>query len=252
MIWYCFGTRPIALLQGSVIGEVEHLHKLSDADSLAQFGFSFLAGSLSAGISVTTTPTPKPLDVLLYCIPVSWALNYTARSATLIFEFSVPGIEPLVLYRTSCIENNTLELVQGTLLVSLLSNLLLMLGMAFLLGPLEQEPAPMVVQVNSSLMMAAIVVPTVLNRYLEERVPARGMVGAVVLTLVYCVYLYYQFFSYKHPPWPFPLDGLPIRSEFASRLNSSIRPDHTQWSLMSEIFKAPGIEESSSSFIDGG
>ncbi len=58
-----------------------------------------------------------------------------------------------------------LELVQSSLLGGLLSNLFLVLDMAFLVGPAEQEFHPMVAQVNSSLMMAAVaamVVPVIL------------------------------------------------------------------------------------------
>ncbi len=36
-----------------------------------------------------------PLNILLLCIPVSWALHYAAQSATLIFVFSALGIVPL-------------------------------------------------------------------------------------------------------------------------------------------------------------
>lgn len=36
-----------------------------------------------------------PLNILLLCIPVSWALHYAARSDTHIFVFSALGIVPL-------------------------------------------------------------------------------------------------------------------------------------------------------------
>ncbi|KAK0227331.1 Sodium/calcium exchanger protein-domain-containing protein [Armillaria nabsnona] len=183
-----------------------------------------------------------PLNILLLCISVSWALHYAAQSVTLIFVFSALGIVPLAALlgygteqaavRTSAsvggllnatlgnvveiiisgvgLQKCDLELVQSSLLCGLLSNLLLVLGMAFLVGPAEQEFHPMVAQVNSSLMMAAVaamVVPVILNGYLEERLPQGEELGvllelsrvsSVVLILVYCAYLYFQFFSHKH------------------------------------------------------
>ncbi|KAK0207808.1 Sodium/calcium exchanger protein-domain-containing protein, partial [Armillaria fumosa] len=194
-----------------------------------------------------------PLNILLICIPVSWALHFAAQSATLIFVFSALGIVPLAALlgygteqaaaRTSAsiggllnarlgnivemviggvgLQKCDLELVQSSLLGGLLSNLLLVLGMAFLVGPAEQEFHPMVAQVNSSLMMAAVaamVVPAILNGYLEERLPQGEELGvllelskvsSIVLILVYCVYLYFQFFSHKH----FYVDGEPHKKD---------------------------------------
>ncbi|KAK0186888.1 Sodium/calcium exchanger protein-domain-containing protein [Armillaria mellea] len=194
-----------------------------------------------------------PLNILLLCIPVSWALHYAAQSSTLIFVFSALGIVPLAALlgygteqaatRTSAsvggllnatlgnvvemiiggvgLQKCDLQLVQSSLLGGLLSNLLLVLGMAFLVGPAEQKFHPMVAQVNSSLMMAAVaamVVPAILNGYLEERLPQGEELGvllelsrvsSVVLILVYCVYLYFQFFSHKH----FYVDGKPHRKD---------------------------------------
>ncbi|KAK0458305.1 Sodium/calcium exchanger protein-domain-containing protein [Desarmillaria tabescens] len=194
-----------------------------------------------------------PLNILLLCIPVSWALHFAAQSATLIFVFSALGIIPLAALlgygteqaaaRTSAsigglinatlgnvvemiiggvgLQKCDLELVQSSLLGGLLSNLFLMLGMAFLVGPAEQEFHPVVAQVNSSLMMAAVaalVVPTILNGYLEERLPQGEELGvllelsrvsSVVLILVYCIYLYFQFFSHKH----YYVDGKPHRKD---------------------------------------
>ncbi|KAK0227352.1 Sodium/calcium exchanger protein-domain-containing protein [Armillaria nabsnona] len=194
-----------------------------------------------------------PLNILLLCIPISWALHYAVQSATLIFMFSALGIVPLAALlgygtkqaaaRTSAsvggllnatlgnvvemiidgvgLQKCDLELVQSSLLGGLLSNLLLVLGMAFLVGLAEQEFHPMVAQVNSSLMMAAVVamvVLAILNGYLEERLPQGEELGvllelsrvsSIVLILVYCVYLYFQFFSHKH----FYVDGKSHRKD---------------------------------------
>ncbi|EEB91843.1 hypothetical protein MPER_09734 [Moniliophthora perniciosa FA553] len=105
-----------------------------------------------------------PLNICLLFIPVSWALHFTHQSDTLVFVFSALGIIPLaallglgteqIALRTSssvgglmnatlgnvvemiiagiALNQCELELVQSSLLGGLLSNLLLVLGMAFL------------------------------------------------------------------------------------------------------------------------
>ncbi|KAK0220284.1 hypothetical protein IW262DRAFT_1297373 [Armillaria fumosa] len=185
-----------------------------------------------------------PLNILLLYIPVSWALHYAAQSATLIFVFSALGIVPLAAplgygteqaaARTSAsigdlvnatlgnvvemiiggvgLQRCDLELVQSSLLGGLLSNLLLVLSMAFLVGPAEQKFHRMVAQVNSSMMMAYG------ERISPERFPQGEELGvllelsrvsSVVLILVYCVYLYFQFFFHKH----FYMDGKPHKKD---------------------------------------
>lgn len=106
----------------------------------------------------------SPLDILLLFIPVSWALHWTHQSDTVIFVFSALAIVPLaallglgteqIALRTSqavggllnatlgnvveliiagiALGRCDLDLVQSSLLGGLLSNLLLVLGMAFI------------------------------------------------------------------------------------------------------------------------
>lgn len=106
----------------------------------------------------------SPLNILLLFIPVSWALHWTHQSDTVIFVVSALAIAPLaallglgteqIALRTSqavggllnatlgnvveliiagiALGKCDLDLVQGSLLGGLLSNLLLVLGMAFI------------------------------------------------------------------------------------------------------------------------
>ncbi|GLB41281.1 putative Ca(2) cation antiporter (CaCA) (TC 2.A.19) family protein [Lyophyllum shimeji] len=186
-----------------------------------------------------------PLNVCLVFIPVSWALHFTNQSATIVFIFSALGIVPLaallgfgteqIAIRTSqsvggllnatlgnivemiiagiALKRCELELVQSSLLGGLLSNLLLVLGMAFIVGGFrfhQQEFHPMVAQLNSSLMIVCVtslIVPVAFHEYLEDRLAPGKEVGillqlsrgsAIILILIYIAYLVFQFYSHNH------------------------------------------------------
>ncbi|KAF5348369.1 hypothetical protein D9758_010887 [Tetrapyrgos nigripes] len=185
-----------------------------------------------------------PLNTFLLFIPVSWGLHYSHQSDTLIFVFSALGIVPLaallgfgteqIALRTSssvggllnatlgnvveliiagiALQRCELDLVQSSLLGGLLSNLLFVLGMAFVVGGYrfhQQEFQPMVAQLNSSLMTVAVIaliIPSAFHEYLGDRLPqgteldvllelSRG--SAIILILIYIAYLYFQFYSHK-------------------------------------------------------
>ncbi|KAK7047485.1 hypothetical protein VNI00_006716 [Paramarasmius palmivorus] len=189
--------------------------------------------------------TYTPLNICLLFIPVSWALHYTHQSATIIFVFSCLGIIPLaailgfgteqIALRTNssvggllnatlgnivemiiagiALKKCELGLVQSSLLGGLLSNLLLVLGMAFLVGGYrfkQQEFQPMVAQLNSSLMVVSVIsliVPAAFHEYLGDRLPqgeertillelSRG--SAIILIIIYIAYLIFQFYSHNH------------------------------------------------------
>ncbi|KAG7090678.1 hypothetical protein E1B28_009776 [Marasmius oreades] len=186
-----------------------------------------------------------PLNICLSFIPVSWVLHFTHQNDTIVFVFSCLGIIPLaallgfgteqIALRTSstvggllnatlgnvvemiiagiALKRCELELVQSSLLGGLLSNLLLVLGMAFLVGGYrfhQQEFQPMVAQLNSSLMTVAVIaliVPAAFHEYLGDRLPqgeeyhvllelSRG--SAIILMLIYFAYLFFQFYSHNH------------------------------------------------------
>lgn len=196
--------------------------------------------------SIKATLRYSPLNFCLVFIPVSWGLHYgTHGQDTIVFVFSALGIIPLaallgfgteqIALRTSmsvggllnatlgnivemiiagiALKECNLELVQSSLLGGLLSNLLLVLGMAFVVGGFrfqQQEFQPMVAQLNSSLMTASVIsliIPAAFHEYLEDRLPqgreltillqlSRG--SAVLLILIYIAYLIFQFYSHNH------------------------------------------------------
>ncbi|KAG6840775.1 hypothetical protein C0991_004500 [Blastosporella zonata] len=186
-----------------------------------------------------------PLNICLVFIPVSWALYFTHQNPTMTFVFSALGIIPLaallgfgteqIAIRTSqsvggllnatlgnivemiiagiALKRCELELVQSSLLGGLLSNLLLVLGMAFIVGGFrfhQQEFQPMVAQLNSSLMIVCVtslIVPAAFHGYLEDRLAPGSEVqtllqlsrgSAVILISIYVAYLFFQFYSHNH------------------------------------------------------
>jgi Ca2+:H+ antiporter len=139
-----------------------------------------------------------PLNVLLAFIPISWALHFAHQPNAVVFATSAIAILPLaallgfateqVAIRTSsavaallnaslgnlteliiagiCLSRCQLQLVQTTLLGGLLSNLLLVLGMAFVVGGFRYPQLsfrPAAAQLNASLLtvgVIAMLVPT--------------------------------------------------------------------------------------------
>ncbi|KAJ7474704.1 Sodium/calcium exchanger protein-domain-containing protein [Mycena latifolia] len=213
----------------------------------------------------------SPLNVCLVFIPIAWAMHYTHQSATLIFVFCCLGIIPLaallglgteqIALRTShsvggllnatlgnivemiiagiALKECKLELVQSSLLGGLLSNMLLVLGMAFIVGGFRfhsQEFQPMVAQLNSSLMTVSVIsliVPAAFHEYLGDRldegeeVPvllqlSRG--SAIILILIYIAYLFFQFYSHSHL---FLSTEKSPRSSLTSTRSDTFLPVHT-------------------------
>jgi hypothetical protein len=152
----------------------------------------------SYGRSIINILRFSPLNVLLVFIPISWALHFAHQPNAVVFATSALSILPLaallgfvteqVAIRTSsavaallnaslgnlteliiagiCLARCQLQLVQTTLLGGLLSNLLLVLGMAFVVGGFRYPQLsfrPAAAQVNASLLtvgVIAMLVPT--------------------------------------------------------------------------------------------
>lgn len=148
----------------------------------------------------------SPLNILLAFIPVSWALHFTHQPDTLIFATSALSVLPLaallgfgteqVAIRTSsavasllnaslgnlteliiagiCLSRCQLGLVQSSLLGGLLSNLLLVLGMAFVVGGFKYPQLsfrPAAAQLNASLLTVGVIsmlVPTAFSTLFWE------------------------------------------------------------------------------------
>jgi len=135
----------------------------------------------------------SPINILLVCIPVSWALHFaTPNNDTIIFVFSFLAIVPLAKLLAFATDElsirvgqtlaglmnatlgNAVELivaiialtkceitiVQSSLIGSILSNLLLVLGMCFFAGGVrysEQGFGTSAVQLNSSLLAISVI-----------------------------------------------------------------------------------------------
>ncbi|KAF9649535.1 calcium/proton exchanger [Thelephora ganbajun] len=215
----------------------------------------------------------SPLNILLLFIPVSWAPRWTHQPDTVIFVVSALAIVPLaallglgteqIALRTSqavggllnaslgnvveliiagiALGRCDLDLVQSSLLGGLLSNLLLVLGMAFIVGGFRfrsQEFQPMAAQLNSSLMtvsVIALVIPAAFHEWLNGRIDSHLEVPyllqlsrgtSVILILIYLAYLFFQFYSHNHlfidvvPSYSSPSSS---RSSRSSRSRSSSR-----------------------------
>lgn len=188
----------------------------------------------------------SPLNVLLVFLPISWALHFTHQSNTLIFATSALAVLPLaallgfgteqVAVRTSsavaallnaslgnlteliiagiCLSRCQLALVQSTLLGGLLSNLLLVLGSAFIVGGFRYPQLsfrPAAAQLNASLLTVGVIsmiIPTVFHTFLGAYFPDGPVEGpmllkmsrafSVVLIFIYGSYLGFQFYTHSH------------------------------------------------------
>tara|TARA_Y100001970_G_scaffold243388_1_gene308605 strand:- start:16660 stop:17805 length:1146 start_codon:yes stop_codon:yes gene_type:complete len=123
----------------------------------------------------------------------------------------------LAIYAASQADTSSLEglateelmvsLVQASLIGSILGNLLLVMGLAFLWGGInysEQKFSDTQVSSNGSLMLLAMIVliiPTVFNLTVggtegEEGVEKLSHIAAIVLLLLYGLFLFFQFKSH--------------------------------------------------------
>ncbi|KAH9856457.1 calcium/proton exchanger [Lenzites betulinus] len=183
--------------------------------------------------------TTSWLNVLLACIPVSWALHFALpesnQNDTLIFVFSFLSIIPLaklLAFATDELSmrvgqtlagllNATLiialvqcelQIVQSSLIGSVLSNLLLVLGMCFFAGGTrfsEQGFGISVTQLNSSLLLLsviAVLIPAAFHftagEQIEDPQEAVDILAvshgtAIILLFIYGSYLVFQLFSHK-------------------------------------------------------
>lgn len=172
------------------------------------------------------------INLLLVFVPVGIALHYTNVEGTVVFVINFVAIIPLAAMLSFATEElalyigetlggllnatfgNAVELivgiialVQGKLLIvqtsligSMLSNLLLVLGMCFFLGGVrrtEQFFNLTVAQTASSLLALAIgslIIPTAFVQFgdADQKVTPASRGTAVMLLFVYCCYLLFQ------------------------------------------------------------
>ncbi|KAJ7707775.1 Sodium/calcium exchanger protein-domain-containing protein [Mycena rosella] len=183
------------------------------------------------------------LNLLLVFIPISWAFNFAAKDQhTLVFVFSFLAIIPLakllafatdelsmrvgqtlagllnatlgnaypthiqIIALTQC----QLSVVQSSLIGSILSNLLLVLGMCFFAGGVkfsEQGFGASATQLNSSLLtisVIAVLLPTAFRFSVTAQSDPDSMNDilkashgvALILLFIYGSYLFFQLYSH--------------------------------------------------------
>ncbi|PWN50222.1 Calcium/proton exchanger [Violaceomyces palustris] len=194
-------------------------------------------------VSIKNLLLGSVFNVLLVFIPISWALHFAIDNDIAVFVTSFLAIMPLATILSQATEElslrvgetigglinaslgNAVELivaivslfnceliiVQTSLLGSILSNLLLVLGMCFFAGGIkvkEQEFLATPAQLNTSLLMMSVislVIPSAFHLVLGDIPDAterpdilkisRGV--SILLLLIYFGFLYFSLFSHK-------------------------------------------------------
>ena len=181
----------------------------------------------------------NPIYWLLLAMPVSATLDWRGASAPLVFFCAALAIVPLailIVHSTEHLAARTgpavggllnatfgnlpeliiamvalraglLEMVRASLIGALLANLLLALGLAFILGGLRhrvQEYNPAAARTYASMMLLAavsMVVPSTFHRFLGDTVPqhAQALDTGVALVLLAAYVLYLVFMLKTHP-----------------------------------------------------
>ncbi|KAJ3830219.1 Calcium/proton exchanger [Lentinula raphanica] len=212
------------------------------------------------------------LNVLLVCIPVSWALNFAMKDQhTLVFVFSFLAIIPLakllafatdelsirvgqtlagllnatlgnaveLIVAIIALVQCKLHIVQSSLIGSILSNLLLVLGMCFFAGGLrfsEQGFGAVATQLNSSLLtlsVIAVLLPAAFHMNVTTETDSdegqdilkvsHGV--ALVLLFIYASYLFFQLYSHATL---YTDDGIQPSTPYPKRKQESNAPQDSQ------------------------
>ncbi|KAF7799782.1 hypothetical protein EIP86_011024 [Pleurotus ostreatoroseus] len=158
------------------------------------------------------------LNILILLIPATWVLRLaTPQSHTLIFCSCLLAMIPLV--KIIALRKCELRVVQSSLIGSMLSKLLLILGMCFFAGGMrftQQDLDNTATQIHSSLLslsVGAVLLPAAFHFTLTYRSgenPGASLDEqkqdilrmshgvSVVLILIYFSYILFQFWSHSH------------------------------------------------------
>ncbi|BGP17737.1 hypothetical protein JCM10213v2_005778 [Rhodosporidiobolus nylandii] len=189
--------------------------------------------------------TASWLNVLLLLLPVGWALHFTHQDDTVVFVFTFLTIIPLakllgygteelalrvgqtlggllnatlgnaveLIVAILALAKCEIQVVQSSLLGSILSNLLLVLGMCFFAGGIkfsEQGFKDTAAQLNSSLLVIsviAVLLPAGYNAAFSsnlepeverDRILKMSRGTSIILLVVYLAYLAFQLFTHQH------------------------------------------------------
>ncbi|TKA55541.1 hypothetical protein B0A53_02719 [Rhodotorula sp. CCFEE 5036] len=185
------------------------------------------------------------LNLLLVFIPVGWALHFVHVNDTIIFIFTFLAIIPLakllgfgteelalrvgqtlggllnatlgnaveLIVAIIALAKCEIQVVQSSLLGSILSNLLLVLGMCFFAGGIKYSEQGFKIgaaQLNSSLLVIsviAVLLPAAFNAAFSDNLSAQAEQDrilkmsrgtAVILLVIYLAYLAFQLFTHPH------------------------------------------------------
>ncbi|KAK3318918.1 vacuolar calcium ion transporter [Apodospora peruviana] len=255
---------------GAVVSGSEQPDSQGKASIAARFGFT-----------VKHVVFHSWLNVLLVFVPVGIAVELTHQSAGLIFAMNAIAIIPLagllshstevvaaslgdaigalinvtfgnavelIIFIIALVKNE-IRIVQASLLGSILSNLLLILGMAFFLGGLryrEQIYNSTVTQMSACLLCLAVMsllLPTAFHASFKDLATAdknvlqvsRGV--SVILLLVYALYLLFQLNSHAYMYESTPrhiIDQETVRGPAAQYFDSSSDSDSDSSSSSSD------------------
>ncbi len=167
------------------------------ASMVAIMPLAFLMGRATEEIALRTSESLGGL------------LNATFGNAA---EMIIAGLAIYAAYKAgvgSETANTMIHLVQASLIGSILGNLLLVMGLAFVWGGIhfdEQEFSSAQVSTNSSLLLLAmvvLVVPTAFHSSVGGDVGESGVenlshIAALILLGLYGLFLYFQFRSHAH------------------------------------------------------
>ncbi|KAL1301838.1 hypothetical protein AAFC00_006023 [Neodothiora populina] len=214
----------------------------SDATTKLPITVRMQKGSIRFGQHLWDALTHSWINVLLIFVPAGIAADAAGVNASVVFALNAVAIIPLaglLAYATESVAarlgdtlgallnvsfgnaveliifiialvKNEIRIVQASLLGSILSNLLLILGMAFLLGGLryqEQIYNNTVTQMSAcllSLAVTSLVLPTVFHASFSDSADADRNVlkisrgTSVVLLIVYVLYLAFQLKSHAY------------------------------------------------------
>jgi Ca2+/H+ antiporter len=235
--------------------------------------------------------TGSYLNVLLVAIPFALLSEWTGWSDSATFAFSLLAIAPLaerlgfvteqlalhtndsigallnvtfgnateLIVAISALTKGLFRVVQLTLLGSVLSNMLLVLGCAFLFGGLKYSTQyfnKITSQANMTLLMLSVMgllFPTVLT--LSDTESLGGQLGlsrccAIILFLMYCLFIYFQLVTHRHVFEERPQSEIDAISRTASLSSASstasVNPIHERMSAQAQAELAKDDSESGS------
>lgn len=211
---------------------------LSNSPPMASMDNAEEAVSHSFVSTIKVMAVTGPLNILLFCTPVAMISYYAEWPSTVTFIFSLLALAPLaerlgfvteqlamhtndtvggllnatfgnateLIVAVTALKRGLFKLVQLSLLGSILSNMLLVLGCSFLFGGYynkTQHFGTISSQMNSTLLMLAtmgVLFPTILSNTDEES--SLGELGysratSLLLFLLYFAFLYFQVTSNK-------------------------------------------------------